>query len=141
MFYRTIVDKINDRVGRYSVPGSGVLPTLSEKPLIKVDTFGATITSDGYLLEGSQAQNAQQQGDRAQDLMQIQYLFVTLKAHNTVTALQSLTYRLSPNSTIVFNVRVYEQLICEVFRNPSQRPHFILASNTNGVFAIQHVSH
>ena len=103
-----------------------MLPTLSEKPLIKVDTFGATITSDGYLLEGSQAQNAQQQGDRAQDLMQIQYLFVTLKAHNTVTALQSLTYRLSPNSTIVFNVRVYEQLICEVFRNPSQRPHFFL---------------
>ena len=124
------------------------LPTLSEKPVIKVDTFGATTTSDGYLLEGAPTQDhdAQQQEDRAQDLMQIQSLFVTLKAHNTVTTLQSLTYRLSANSTIVLmqnGMGIYEQLIREVFRNPSQRPHFILASNTNGAFAIQpfHVVH
>lgn len=120
-------------------------PAFPRKHFIKVDTFGATTTSDGYLVE--EFQNAQQQElNRAQDLNQIQSLFVALKAQNTVDALKSLTYRLSANSTIVLmqnGMGLYEQLIREVFRNPSQRPHFILASNTNGAFAIQpsHIVH
>ena len=120
-------------------------PTLPGKNFIKVDTFGATTTSDGYLSEG--IQNAQQQeGNRAQDLKPIQSLFVALKAQNTIAALQSLTHRISANSTIVLmqnGMGLYERLIRDVFRNPSQRPHVILASNTNGSFAIQpfHVVH
>ena len=118
-------------------------PALPVKHFIKVDTFGATTTSDGYLAEGFQ--NAQQQ-EGNQELKQIQSLFVALKAQNTVTALQSLTNRLSASSTIVLmqnGMGLYEQLIRDVFRNPSQRPHFILASNTNGAFALQpfHIVH
>jgi 2-dehydropantoate 2-reductase len=120
-------------------------PALPGRHFIKVDTVGATTTSDGYLLEEFQ-DGQQQEGNRAQDLEPIKSLFVTLKAHNTVATLQSLTYRLSANSTIVLmqnGLGIYEQLIREVFRNPSRRPHFILSSNTNGVFAMQpfHVVH
>jgi 2-dehydropantoate 2-reductase len=120
-------------------------PAFPGKHCIKVDTFGATTTSDGYILE--RFQNAEQEeGNRAQDMEQIQSLFVALKAYSTVDALQSLTYRLSANSTIVLmqnGMGIYEELIRNVFRNPSQRPHFILASNTNGAFAIQpfHIVH
>lgn len=116
-----------------------------EKPSIKVDSFGATTTSNGFLSEEFQ-DCQQQEGNRAQDLKQIQSLFVALKAPKTVTALQSLKCRLSANSTIVLmqnGMGLYEELIRHVFRNPSQRPHFILASNTNGAFAIKpfHIVH
>ena len=121
------------------------IPTSTEKHIIKVDTFGSTTASEGYLLEGFENEE-QRGGGRARNLMQIQSLFVTLKAQHTVTVLKSLAYRLSANSTIVLmqnGMGMYEQLIRDVFRNPSQRPQFILASNTNGVFAIQpfHVVH
>jgi len=111
------------------------LPASSEKTFIKVDTFGATTTSDGYLSE--EFQNARRQEETQEDFKQIQSLFVALKAQSTVPALQSLTNRLSANSTVVLmqnGMGIYEQLIRDVFRNPSQRPHFILASNTNGAF-------
>ena len=119
--------------------------TLPEKRCIKIDTLGATTTSDGFLEENFQ-NASQQDGNRAQDLRQIRSLFVALKAQYAVAALRSLTYRLSANSTIVLmqnGMGLYEELVRDVFRNPSQRPHFILASNTNGAFAIQpfHVVH
>jgi 2-dehydropantoate 2-reductase len=116
-----------------------------ERRAIKVDTFGTTITSDGFLSE--EFQDAQRQEEnQAQDLTHIQSLFVSLKAQYTVDALKSLTYRLSPRSTVVLmqnGMGLYEQLIREVFRNPSQRPHFILASNTHGSFTVEpfHVVH
>lgn len=117
---------------------------LPERGSIKVDTFGSESTSDGFLFETFQ--NAKQQGNEAQNPKQIQSLFVALKAHYTADALESLKYRLSANSTIVLmqnGMGLYEQLIRDVFRNPSQRPHFILASNTHGAFTIQpyHVVH
>ena len=88
----------------------------------------------------------QEEGNRTQNLKQIQSLFVALKAQQTVDALKALTYRLSANSTIVLmqnGMGLHEQLIRDVFRNPSQRPHFILASNTHGAFTTQpfHVIH
>ncbi|KAE9398470.1 hypothetical protein BT96DRAFT_940126 [Gymnopus androsaceus JB14] len=66
----------------------------------------------------------------------IESLFVTLKAHQTLPVLRSISHRLSPNSTIVLlqnGMGVYEELVREIFVNPKQRPHFILASNTHGV--------
>ena len=119
-----------------------------EKCTIKVNTCGTATTSDGFISE--EFQNAQQQENQAnwqwQDLMHIQSLFVALKAQYTVDALKLLSYRLSASSTIVLmqnGMGLYEQLIRDVFRNPSQRPHFILASNTHGAFTIQpyHVVH
>lgn len=111
-------------------------PDFTEKPSIKVDTFGATTTSDGFLLEEFQ---------RTRD-PQIQSLFIALKAQYTVSALRSLAHRLSANSTVVLmqnGMGIYEELIRDVFRNPVRRPHFILTSNTNGAFTIQpfHVVH
>ena len=117
-----------------------LLPPL-QKCVIKVDTVGATTTSEGYLWE--EFQNAEnQEGYQERDLNQIQSLFVTLKAHSTVAALEALQNRLSANSTIVLlqnGMGLYEELIRDVFRNPSQRPHFILASNTNGAFMLQNL--
>ncbi|KAF9535681.1 ketopantoate reductase PanE/ApbA C terminal-domain-containing protein [Crepidotus variabilis] len=68
----------------------------------------------------------------------IDSLLVTLKAHQTVHAIKVLGPRISSNSTIVLlqnGMGVYEKLLKEVFLNPSQRPHFILASNTHGAYA------
>ncbi|ESK90924.1 hypothetical protein Moror_16425 [Moniliophthora roreri MCA 2997] len=67
----------------------------------------------------------------------IESLFVTAKAHQTVPAIRLLSPRLSANSTIVLmqnGMGVYEELLQEIFRNPLSRPHFILASNTHGVY-------
>ena len=67
----------------------------------------------------------------------IHSLFVTTKAHQTIGAIRRLLPRLSGNSTIVLlqnGMGIYEQLIQDIFRNPAQRPHFILASNTHGAW-------
>ncbi|KAJ3721738.1 ketopantoate reductase-like protein [Lentinula raphanica] len=72
------------------------------------------------------------------DSRYIESLFVTLKAHHTLPALRQIANRLSPNSTIVLlqnGMGVYERLVREIFINPKQRPHFILASNTHGAYS------
>ncbi|KAJ4485805.1 ketopantoate reductase-like protein [Lentinula aciculospora] len=72
------------------------------------------------------------------DSRYIESIFVTLKAHHTLPAIRRIAARLSPNSTIVLlqnGMGVYERLVQEVFINPKQRPHFILASNTHGVYS------
>ncbi|KAG5342023.1 putative 2-dehydropantoate 2-reductase [Termitomyces sp. J132] len=76
----------------------------------------------------------------------IDSLFITTKAHTTLRAVRRLLPRLSPNATIVLmhnGMGVYEELIHEIFRNPEQRPHFILSSNTHGVFRkdVKHYVH
>jgi len=68
----------------------------------------------------------------------IHSLFVALKAHHTTTAVRALSSRISPQSTIVLlqnGMGVYENLIENVFRNPTERPHFILTANSHGAFA------
>ncbi|KAF9270631.1 ketopantoate reductase-like protein [Marasmius fiardii PR-910] len=81
----------------------------------------------------------QKEGDKSgQDETNIESLFVTAKAHQTLHALRILLPRLSPNSTIILmqnGMGVYEELVQEIFRNPISRPHFILASNTHGVYS------
>lgn len=70
-------------------------------------------------------------------LHKIESLIITTKAHSTLPAIQRLLPRLSADSTIVLlqnGLGVYEQLCQDVFRNPHSRPHFILASNTHGVW-------
>ncbi|KIK70680.1 hypothetical protein GYMLUDRAFT_32722 [Collybiopsis luxurians FD-317 M1] len=67
----------------------------------------------------------------------IESLFVTLKAQQTLPAMRQLAKRLSPNSTIVLlqnGMGVHDELVREIFVNPKQRPHFIIASNTHGIF-------
>ncbi|KAJ3511385.1 hypothetical protein NLJ89_g4120 [Agrocybe chaxingu] len=67
----------------------------------------------------------------------IDSVFVALKAQHTYPALSLLAPRLPPHSTVVLlqnGMGIYENLISTIFRNPKQRPHFILASNTHGAF-------
>lgn len=67
----------------------------------------------------------------------IESLFITTKAHHTVSAVRQLLPRMSANTTIVLlqnGMGVYEQLVSTLFHNSFQRPHFILASNTHGAW-------
>jgi 2-dehydropantoate 2-reductase len=67
----------------------------------------------------------------------IESLIITTKAHHTIPAISRLLHRLSRNSTITLlqnGMGIYEQLVYDVFRNPEQRPHFILATNTHGAW-------
>ncbi|KAH9049389.1 ketopantoate reductase PanE/ApbA C terminal-domain-containing protein [Lactarius hengduanensis] len=70
-------------------------------------------------------------------LLPIESLIVALKAYTVVDAVKALVPRLTPDSTIVLlhnGMGVYERLIDNVFRNPDQRPHFIVASNDHGAW-------
>ncbi|TFY82082.1 hypothetical protein EWM64_g1931 [Hericium alpestre] len=67
----------------------------------------------------------------------IESLIVTTKAQSVTPAIQQLLPRIGPNSTIVLlnnGMGVYENLLQYIFRNPEQRPHFILATNDHGAF-------
>ena len=70
-------------------------------------------------------------------LLPIESLIVTVKAYTAVDSVKALVPRLSPTSTIVLlhnGMGVYEQLVEDVFRNPEQRPHFIVAVNDHGAW-------
>ena len=74
---------------------------------------------------------------RQHTLLPIESLIVALKAYTVVDAVKALVPRLTPNSTIVLlhnGMGVYERLIQDVFRNPDQRPHFIVAINDHGAW-------
>ncbi|KAF5323561.1 hypothetical protein D9611_005639 [Ephemerocybe angulata] len=74
------------------------------------------------------------------DPLFIQSLIVTCKAHQTLPAIRRLSPRLSTTSTIVLlqnGMGMYEELVTEVFPNPSYRPHLILATNTHGAYLTQ----
>jgi 2-dehydropantoate 2-reductase len=79
-------------------------------------------------------------------LLPIESLIVTIKAYSVVDAVKALVPRLSPNSTIVLlhnGMGIYDQLVKEVFRNPEQRPHFIVAVNDHGAWVkdVCHIVH
>jgi 2-dehydropantoate 2-reductase len=81
-----------------------------------------------------------------QDSESIESLIITTKSYTTLSAIRRLLPRLSSNSTIVLlqnGMGIYERLVHELFRNPEQRPHFILASNTHGAWLkkFYHVVH
>ena len=70
-------------------------------------------------------------------LLPIESLIVAIKAYTVVDSVKALVPRLTPNSTIVLlhnGMGVYERLVEDVFRNPEQRPHFIVAVNDHGAW-------
>jgi 2-dehydropantoate 2-reductase len=72
-----------------------------------------------------------------QTILPIESLVVAIKAYTVVDTLKDLVPRLTPNSTIVLlhnGMGVYERLVEDVFRNPEQRPHFIVAVNDHGAW-------
>jgi 2-dehydropantoate 2-reductase len=120
---------------------------LANGGVIHVENNGLVTTATGFkseIFEPSYANHLPQGGrdgasnDRAEEEAEtIESLFITTKAHQTLSAVHRLLPRLSRNTTIVLlqnGMGVYEELVHEVFRNPEQRPHFILASNTHGAF-------
>ncbi|KZS91648.1 hypothetical protein SISNIDRAFT_162747 [Sistotremastrum niveocremeum HHB9708] len=67
----------------------------------------------------------------------IESLFVATKAFQVIPVLQQLRPRMSSSTTIVLlqnGMGIYEKVINELFRNPDERPHFVLASNTHGAW-------
>lgn len=105
-------------------------------------------TKDGRSNHGPESRITEERTRRSQgeESEMIESLFITTKAHQTLPAIRRLLPRLSGNSTIVLlqnGLGIYEQLVHEVFRNPEQRPHFFLASNTHGAWlkSFYHVVH
>ena len=70
-------------------------------------------------------------------LLPIESLIVTVKAYTAINAIKALVPRLRPHSTIVLlhnGMGIYERLVENVFRNPEQRPHFIVTVNDHGAW-------
>ncbi|KAJ7293728.1 ketopantoate reductase-like protein [Mycena rebaudengoi] len=88
-------------------------------------------TFDGPVVRARNGQPITQPGDT------IDSLFVTTRAPATLHALRKLAPRLSENSTIVLlqnGLGVYDELVRNLFVNPSLRPHFIFASSSHAGF-------
>ncbi|KAF9469856.1 ketopantoate reductase PanE/ApbA C terminal-domain-containing protein [Collybia nuda] len=122
---------------------------LSNGGSIRVEYNGLVTTANGFYSEGfevpkssrhisRQAKPREKNKEYESDISEpIESLFVTTKAHQTVPAIRRLLPRLSNQTTIVLmqnGMGVYEELVHNIFRNPQNRPHFILASNTHGAF-------
>lgn len=131
--------------------------TLASGNLIRVERNGVAIPSTGYKVDAfdklpplsrapSYSDITPAESEEKNFNTPIESLFVATKAHQALPAITKLAPRLSANSTIVLlqnGMGLYEELANHVFRNSEQRPHFILASNTHGVFTkgFHHVVH
>ncbi|KAG5647759.1 hypothetical protein DXG03_008482 [Asterophora parasitica] len=108
---------------------------------ISIESQGLVATADGFRSEAFEAlgpvSSKNSPTRRVGAAETIESLFISTKAHQTVPAVRRLLPRLSANSTIVLmqnGMGIYEELVHDIFRNPEQRPHFVLASNTHGAF-------
>ncbi|KAJ7235861.1 ketopantoate reductase PanE/ApbA C terminal-domain-containing protein [Mycena haematopus] len=90
---------------------------------LHVETSGSVLTTSGFERETYTANETV-----------IDSLFVTTRANSTLHALKELAPRLTQNSTVVLvqnGLAVYDKIVEDLFRIPSQRPHFIFASTTH----------
>lgn len=114
--------------------------TLEHGGIIRIENEGVVTTAHGFgseVFEATKPAIPWEEGDKTGGANTIDSLFITTKAHSTVSAIQRLLPRLTPDTTIVLmhnGMGVYEELIHDIFRNPEQRPHFILSSISHGVF-------
>jgi 2-dehydropantoate 2-reductase len=123
--------------------------TLASGNLIRLERNGVLVSSTGYKVDAfdspgpcarsqsaNKASNSKYEPNRHFN-KPITSLFVTTKAHQAIPAISKLVPRLSSSSTIVLlqnGMGLYEELINRLFQTPEDRPHFILASNTHGVY-------
>lgn len=71
----------------------------------------------------------------------IDSLIVCTKAQTTAGVFKRIRRRFTPRSTIVLlqnGMGVYEQLVTDVFRNPLERPQFIIATTTHAARTKSH---
>jgi 2-dehydropantoate 2-reductase len=106
---------------------------------IRVERGGVVSSISGFESEVFDVKTARRnpRGDGRRDLTVIESLFVMTKAHRTRAAIQRLLPRISKNSTITLmqnGMGVYEQLVHDFFRNPVERPQFILASSSHSTW-------
>ena len=97
---------------------------------LAMERNGITVHQSGFRHEISDRPNTKSTAP-------IDSLIVCVKAHQTTESIRALVPRLTPDSTIVLmqnGMGIYESLIQDIFRNPEQRPHFVLASITHGAF-------
>lgn len=67
----------------------------------------------------------------------ISSLIVTTKPTSAVSAVRHLQSRITPASTLVLlqeGMGMYDALVRDVFRNPHERPHFVLGSSSHNVW-------
>ncbi|KAF8346908.1 ketopantoate reductase-like protein [Amanita rubescens] len=111
---------------------------INNSATINIERDGVLTGSTGYHSELFEHKMSYSEGRGwVPDLPQIESLIVVTKAHQVFTTVQGLLPRLSPNATIVLlqnGMGVYENLIHKLFPNVEHRPHFVLCSNTHGVF-------
>ncbi|KAF8573758.1 hypothetical protein K439DRAFT_1642728 [Ramaria rubella] len=71
----------------------------------------------------------------------IESIIVCTKAHSTLPVFRRIRQRLSARSTVVLlqnGMGVYDHLVSEIFRNPLERPQFILATTTHAARSKTH---
>lgn len=119
---------------------------LAHGNLIRVERNGIVLTSSGFKVDAFDIPSSDIRTANGPDPKYAAYrnfdepidsLFVTTKAHQAVRAIIRLAPRLSADSTITLfqnGMGIYEELSNRLFPTPELRPHFILASNTHGVF-------
>lgn len=119
----------------------GALHASAKRQEIRVTTNGVTQVAGGFLMESLPLRDAT---DPTQLIAKnwtrtepIESLFVTTKAHQVTDVIRRLLPRIDNHTTIVLlqnGMGILEELLVHLFHDPSQRPHFILASNTHGVY-------
>lgn len=114
--------------------------------IIKMETGGTVVNTYGLRHEvcpplallNEEPTEAQARAEAAtSSLPPIQSLIVCVKTHHTLPGIQALTPRITPSSTIVLlqnGMGVYEQLVDKFFRDPEQRPNFVLGCITHGAW-------
>lgn len=73
----------------------------------------------------------------------ISNLVVTVKAHQTVSALRSIRHRLTPSSTICFlqnGMGIIEEVNDKVYPDPEERPQYMMGINSHGVHQLSNTS-
>lgn len=71
----------------------------------------------------------------------IESLIVCTKAHSTVGVFRRIRRRLTSKSTVVLlqnGMGVYDHLVSDIFRNPLDRPQFVLATTTHAARSKTH---
>lgn len=116
---------------------------LNSSTPLSYERSGIVLQQSGFLHEVSSDRHTTPSSSKTAP---IDSLIVCVKAHQTVSSIRALVPRLTPDSTIVLmqnGMGIYEALIRDIFRNPDQRPHFVLASITHGAWLkdYMHVVH
>ena len=118
------------------------------EPLEEV-VFDLVYNQDGKMRLPSAARAWRRDGElgsaESMDRIQkpIESLIVCTKAHSTVGVFRRIRRRLTSQSTVVLlqnGMGVYDHLVSDLFRNPLDRPQFVLATTTHAARSKTHGS-